>query len=87
MRAIGFVETVDGADVRMVQRREDLRFALEPGQSLGIAGERGRENLDGDVAAQLRVAGAIHLAHAARAKLRDDVVCAEAGAGTKGHQV
>ena len=37
-----------------------------------------------DVAIQLRVARAIHLAHAAGADLRGDFVGAEAGAGGEG---
>ena len=32
-------EAVDVRDVRMVERRERLRFALEPRQPFGIAGE------------------------------------------------
>ena len=31
----GLFEAVDGADVRMVQRREDLRLALEARQAVG----------------------------------------------------
>ena len=38
--AVGFFETVDLRDVRMVQRREGLRFAREPREPFGVAGER-----------------------------------------------
>ena len=48
----------------MVERRQHLRFALEPGQALRVVGEEVRENLDGDVAVQLGVACPIDLAHA-----------------------
>ena len=68
MRAVGFFEAVDGGDVRMVQRREHLRFAAEPREPIGIVGERVGQDLDRDVAIQLRVARAIDLAHAARAE-------------------
>jgi hypothetical protein len=34
-------EPVDRGDVRMVQRRERLRFAPEPGEALGVGGECG----------------------------------------------
>ena len=51
----------------MVQRREHLRFALKPGEAIGIAGERVGQDLQRDVAIQLRIARAIHLAHAALA--------------------
>ena len=65
----------------MVQRGERLRFALEARQPLGIGGEAVRQDLDRDVAIELRVARAIDLAHAAGANDRDDLVGAEAGAG------
>ena len=35
-------ESVNGGDVGMVQRGEELRFALEAGQPIGIARRRGR---------------------------------------------
>ena len=62
------LEAVDLRDVRVVERGERLRLALEAHQAIRIAGERRRQHLDGDVAIELRVAGAIHLAHAARAE-------------------
>ena len=71
-------------DVRMIQRGERLRFAREPGQPIGIARERVGQDLDRDVAIQLGVARAIHLAHAAFADRRGDFVDAEAGAGSEG---
>ena len=42
-----------------------------------------RQDLQRDVAIELRVAGAIDLAHAACADLRGDFVGAEAGAGSE----
>ena len=71
-------------DVGMVQRREGLRFALEPREPFGVVRERVRQELDRDVAIQLRVARSVHLSHAAFADLRGDFVDAEAGAGSKG---
>jgi hypothetical protein len=38
---IRFLQPVDVRDVRMVERREHLRFALEPGEALGIERELG----------------------------------------------
>ena len=58
-----------------------LRFALEPREPIGVGGERLGQDLDRDVAIQLRVARAIDLAHAAGAEGRQDLVRAEAGAG------
>ena len=78
-------ESVDRGDVRMIQRRERLRFALETRQAIGIVGERVRQNLDRDLASQLRVARAIHLAHAAGTEYRDDLIRAEARAEGQGH--
>ena len=51
----------------MIQRGEDFGFALEPREAFGIGGERLGQDLDRDVALQVGVAGAIHLAHAAGA--------------------
>ena len=33
--AVGLLEPVDGADMRMVERGEDLRFAPEPREAVG----------------------------------------------------
>ena len=49
-----------------------------------IAGEGLGQDLDRDVAIQLRVARAIHLAHAAGPEGREDFVGAEASAGEEG---
>ena len=71
----------------MIQRRERLRFALEAGEPLGVAGERVGQDLDRDVAIQLRVARAIDLAHAAGPKGGEDLVRAEANAGQEGQRL
>src|SRR5204863_2230713 len=44
-----------------------------------------REHLDGDVAAELRIARAIDLAHAAGADLRGDLIGSEAGSLAQRH--
>ncbi len=61
----GLLDAVDGGNIRMIEGREHLRFTLEALHAEDILGERRRENLDGDVAAELRIGGAIH-GHAAR---------------------
>ena len=72
----------------MRQRGDGLRLALEPRAAIGIAGEDGGQDLDGDVALEPRVARPVDLAHAARADRRDDLVRAESGAGRHGgHRV
>ncbi len=74
LRVAAVFETVDSADVGMAERRQHLRFALETGEPLGIVGERFRQDLQRDVAAKLRIPGAIHLAHAALANRGQDFV-------------
>jgi hypothetical protein len=45
----------------MVQRREDVRFAAEPREAFGIVGDAVGEDLQCDIASELRVARAIDL--------------------------
>ena len=47
-------ETVDRANVGMIQRGEHLRFTLEARDAIGIARERFRQDLDRDFAIQPR---------------------------------
>ena len=65
----------------MVQRGEHPRFALEAREPIRVARDRARQDLDRDVAPELRVARAVHLAHAARAEQRLQVIPAEGAAG------
>src|SRR5207247_5879273 len=67
------------------QRGEQMGLALEAGQPLGIGRKELGQDLDGDVAPELRVARTIHFAHAARAERTDDFVRAEAAARGDGH--
>jgi hypothetical protein len=64
--AVRFVETVDRANVRMVQRREHLGFTAEPGKAFGVVREAVRQQFQRDIATKLRVSSAIDLAHPAR---------------------
>ena len=45
----------------MIQRRQELRFALKPREPVGIVAEHVRQDFDGQVAIQLRVARAVDL--------------------------
>lgn len=65
---------VDSEDVRMGKRGDGSGFALEAGQPFGVIGEQLREDLHGDLTPEARVAGAVHLPHAARAKRCDNLV-------------
>ena len=69
----------------MIERGQDLRLAREPCAALGVRRERGGQDLDRDVALQLRIARAIDFAHSACAKGREDFIWSEAGAGREGH--
>ena len=84
--AVRFLEAVNVRDVRMVQRREDLRLALEAREALRIASRTtsGR-TLIATSRFELRVARAIDLAHPAGAERAEDFVRAEASAGLQGH--
>ena len=72
--ALELLETVDGGDVRMIERRQQLRLATEAGHAVGIAGERRGQHLERHVPPELGVARAIDLAHAAGADLLLDPI-------------
>jgi len=78
VNAFAVFESVDGRDVRVVQRGKNFGFALKPREPIGVRGERARENLDRDLTLQFRIGRSIHLAHPAFADLRGDIVNAEA---------
>ena len=65
----------------VIQRGEQFCFTLESRQSIGIARERVGQYFDRDLALQPRIFRVIHLAHAARAQERDDLISAESSAG------
>src|SRR5437773_2218004 len=72
--AARFLEAVNRRDIRMIERREELRFAPEPRNTVAIQRERFRQYFQGDVAIERRVSRAIDLAHAARAEWPGDFV-------------
>jgi hypothetical protein len=63
-----------------------VRFALEPRASFRVGGGA-RQQFDRNQAVQSRVAGAVDLAHAARAQRSEDFVRTESSAGSKRHDV
>ncbi len=68
------------ANMRMIQRRNSARLALEPLLGLRILRKMRRQNLDSHGAVEARVARAIHLAHAARSERRLDFIGTKLGA-------
>ena len=80
-----FLETMDVRDIRMIERRKDLRFALEPRETIAITGEQVGQDLDRDVAVQPRVACPEYLAHPSPADRGRDGVRTDPIAGSERH--
>jgi hypothetical protein len=57
---------------------------LKTREPVVVSGERGRENLDRDLALQLGIGGPVHLPHAPFADLGRNLEDAEAGAKREG---
>src|SRR5205823_6665427 len=74
-------QPVHVCDVRMVERREQLRLALEADHACRVSEEQLGQDLDRDVAPQLRVVRAIDLAHSAVADGAPNSVRAEPRSG------
>src|ERR1700747_518592 len=72
--ALFFANFIDGANVWVIQRGGGLRFALEAGESLRIASDFGREELEGHEAVELGVLGLVDDAHPAAAQFFEDVI-------------
>src|SRR5947207_2547044 len=75
----GFFQAVNARDVRMVQRRQHSRFALETRHAVAIVAEGFGKKLDGHTAAQPRVRSLIHVPHTARTQMAGDLVVCEPG--------
>jgi hypothetical protein len=72
--AVLVVNFVDGADVRMIQCRSSLGFALKAGEGLRIFGYVVGQELEGNKAVELDVLSFVHHTHAAAAQHLDDAV-------------
>ena len=70
----------------MRERGDGSCFGFETRERVRPRGDVGRQDFDGDVAAQLVVAGPIHLSHAAAADESDDFVRAESRARSERHE-
>ncbi len=75
--AVDRLEAIDRGNLRMIQRRQQPRLAIEAGAPLGIGREQRRQHLDRHIAAEGRIVRAIHLAHAAGAEQPDDAIRTE----------
>ena len=83
---VALLDAVDLRDVGVVQAGEHLRFPLEPREAIRVSREGVGEDVQGDVAAQVRVGGATNLPHPPFADEGGHVVMAEAGAGGKRYE-
>jgi hypothetical protein len=67
-------DPVDGCNVRVVERGEHLRFAFEAREAVGIAREFLGQDLQRDIAIELRIARPIHDPHTACPEQAHDLV-------------
>ena len=58
-------DVVDRANMRVIERGDDLGFAIESFARAGVVVMGGLDDLDGDEAIEAPIAGAIHLSHPA----------------------
>src|SRR5262245_23191401 len=65
---VDFFQSINLGDVRMIERREELRLTVEACKAFRVEREQRRKHLDRDIAFQPRIARAIDLSHSARAK-------------------
>jgi len=83
--AFELLEPVDAGDVRVTERGEELRFALEARDALTVGDEGFRNDFQRNVASEFGITGAIDLAHSACAQRRLDLVGPDACPRLKGH--
>ena len=79
-RRTALLDAVNRRDVDVVQRGQRPGLTVESGQTFGVGSHRLGQHLDRDLPGEVRVDGAIHLAHAAGADLRGNFVRSESGA-------
>ena len=78
-------EIVDRQDVRVGESSHRLRLALKALQHRRVFPDLGGQHLHRDVAVELRIAGAVHLAHPTRADQLADLVSAQPGPDVQCH--
>src|SRR6266496_2835421 len=72
--AVLLADVVNRADVRMIQRRSGLRFALKAGEGLRLPGNIVGQELERDEAVQARVFRFVNHAHTAAANFFDNAI-------------
>ena len=74
MSALLLADVIESADVGVLQAGDSVCFALEPLAQLGVITQMTGQDLDGNKTIQARVASFIHLAHASRADLGENLI-------------
>ncbi len=82
---VGLLEAIDCRNIRVIEGRQHLRFALEAREAIGIAGKFDRQRLDRHVAPEPRVTSPPHFAHAALAERSGDGIWADMATGAERH--
>ncbi len=77
IEAVEVVEVVDGLNGGMIQPGEDAGFVAEPLAGLFVVKRAGSQHLDGKLALQLFVVGAVNDTHAASADLLLDAIASK----------
>ena len=85
LRAV-LLQAVDACDAGVVQAGQNLRLSLKAGQSVGISRECLGEDLERDLAVELRVGRLVDLAHAALADEGGHPVMGHLGADFQKHR-
>src|SRR5688572_7151430 len=67
-------DVVERADMRMIQVGNDMRFAFEALDGVGVRAHLVGQELDGHLAPEPRVFGLVHHSHAAGAETGQDLV-------------
>jgi hypothetical protein len=75
---VGGFEAMDCCDVRMIQRRDRLRFALKSRETFGMGGKELWQDFQRDVVLRSAVTRSIDLADGSGADERDDFVRSDA---------
>ena len=78
--AVELAEIVDDENVRMAERRGRVRFCTEAAHPIGIGGHLARQQLERDVAIELRVVGFVDCTHASFTHTRYDAIRAHGAA-------
>jgi hypothetical protein len=80
-----FADFEDFADVGVIEGGGGNSLSAEAFAGLCIGGERGRQELDGDVTIKPHITGSIDHTHATFANVGEDFIRAEFVAGEEGH--